>query len=536
MHNVVSLKDLFYRRVFQIPDYQRSYSWEHQQVQEFLEDLEFLPPNKHHYTGTIVIHESDSATDLMDEDGDSYDRVDIVDGQQRLTTIILLLDGIRRHLERRSKKAKKLSRGIRKNYISARDMNGQTLYRLSLNSNTDHFFRKDILSDRPGVEGPKITSHIRLVSTKRQIRSYLDGLADAGNGDAETALTGLYTKITGQLRFSLYEVNSQAEVGVIFEVMNDRGKPLTNLEKVKNYLLHVSGKLPFSNDLDATVNNAWSEIFLQMMAAGLTSGTDEDRFLRAHWIAYYNPQSRNWSGSKSVKDRFNVRRSAGRERELLSELQDYADGLRASCTSYCDAYRPDRTDAFAAYADAPEVQQDIKEWSTKLVRVGVMAPFLPLLLSVRERWPDKPGRYLELLRLFEAFAFRVYGLLSYRADAGQSTLFHLSHRVATGQISFGSLRREVKVLLQYWGNDEDCGEKLNYRKRRNWYEWKALRYFLYEYEIHLAGNRRATPKISWEELQKAEYRESIEHVLPQTIEGRGYWTKRFTNKQHEKYS
>ena len=151
MHNVVSLKDLFYRRVFQIPDYQRSYSWEHQQVQEFLEDLEFLPPNKHHYTGTIVIHESDSATDLMDEDGDSYDRVDIVDGQQRLTTIILLLDGIRRHLARRSKKAKKLSRGIRKNYISARDMNGQTLYRLSLNSNTDHFFRKDILSDRRSI-------------------------------------------------------------------------------------------------------------------------------------------------------------------------------------------------------------------------------------------------------------------------------------------------------------------------------------------------------------------------------------------------
>ena len=142
VNNVVSLKDLFYRRVFQIPDYQRSYSWEHQQVKEFLQDLEFLPSDKHHYTGTIVIHQPDTVADLMDEDGNSYDRVDIVDGQQRLTTIILLLDGIRRHLKKHSKQAKKLSHGIRKNYISACDLNGQPLYRLSLNSDTDFFSEK----------------------------------------------------------------------------------------------------------------------------------------------------------------------------------------------------------------------------------------------------------------------------------------------------------------------------------------------------------------------------------------------------------
>ena len=531
----MSLKDLFYRRVFQIPDYQRSYSWEHQQVQEFLEDLEFLPSNKHHYTGTIVIHGADSSTDLMDDEGDSYERVDIVDGQQRLTTIILLLDGIRKLLESCSKKSKKLSRGIRKNYISACDMNGQPLYRLSLNSDTDYFFRKNILSDQPGVEGPRIASHIRLNDAKGQIHKYLDVLSNTGSADSETALTGLYTKITRQLRFTLYEVDSQAEVGVIFEVMNDRGKPLTNLEKVKNYLLHVSAKLPFPNDLYAAVNDAWGEIFRQMMAADLTSGADEDGFLRAHWIAYYNPQSRNWSGSKSVKDRFDVRRFVGLERRLLSELQGYAEGLRASCTSYCDACRPGRTDAFAAFADEPKVQQDIMQWSAKLVRVGVMAPLLPLLLSVRKRWSDKPDRYLELLRLFEAFAFRTYGLLSYRADAGQSNLFHLSHQVAAGQCDFASLRREVKSLVRYWDDDGGFGERLDYRKTRNWYKWKALRYFLYEYEIHLAAGRRATPKVSWEDLQKSKYLESIEHVLPQTIEDQEYWTKRFTSKEHTQY-
>ena len=363
----------------------------------------------------------------------------------------------------------------------------------------------------------------------------MHAFADTGNRDSETALTGLYTKITKQLRFTLYEVDSHAEVGVIFEVMNDRGKPLTNLEKVKNYLLHVSAKLPFNNDLGAAVNDAWGEIFRQTMAAGLTSGADEDRFLRAHWIAYYNPQPRNWAGSKSVKDRFSVRTFFGREKQMLSELRDYAEGLRASCTSYCDACRPGRTDAFAAYADEPVVRRDIVQWSAKLVSVGVMAPFLPLLLSVRKRWPDKPGRYLELLKLFEAFAFRTYGLLGYRADAGQATLFRLSHEIATKQCGFAELQREVISLVRYWDGDRDFSERLKSPKRRNWYAWKTLRYFLYEYEVYLAAQRRATPKVTWEELQESEYSESIEHVLPQTIEDRKYWAKRFTEKEHVRY-
>ena len=41
-NNIVSLNNLFFGRLFRVPDYQRGYSWEPRQVREFLEDLEVV--------------------------------------------------------------------------------------------------------------------------------------------------------------------------------------------------------------------------------------------------------------------------------------------------------------------------------------------------------------------------------------------------------------------------------------------------------------------------------------------------------------
>ncbi|MCH7945303.1 MAG: DUF262 domain-containing protein, partial [Armatimonadetes bacterium] len=183
MDNVVSLDDLFHKRVFHVPDYQRGYSWEERQVREFLEDLEMLGPNRYHYTGTIVLHKS-SVGVQMGEDGSVYVPVEIVDGQQRLTTIVLLLDGIRRSLAD-SENIFELSRGIKKNFIAAQGSNGQPLFKLSLNQDTDHFFKSSILADQPGVEGPQITSERRLAAAKKQIADFLEATDGTGGATRE---------------------------------------------------------------------------------------------------------------------------------------------------------------------------------------------------------------------------------------------------------------------------------------------------------------------------------------------------------------
>jgi uncharacterized protein with ParB-like and HNH nuclease domain len=92
MNNVLSVEELFAGRVFRVPNYQRGYAWEQQQWEEFLDDLEYLSPGKDHYTGTVVLHEQKKT--VTDEEGKTHFLFDIVDGQQRLTTIVILLSCI----------------------------------------------------------------------------------------------------------------------------------------------------------------------------------------------------------------------------------------------------------------------------------------------------------------------------------------------------------------------------------------------------------------------------------------------------------
>lgn len=536
MDNVIYLNNLFQNRIFCVPDYQRGYSWEQQQVSEFLDDLELLAPGRYHYTGTVVLHEPDPKSALMDSEGNAYTPAEIVDGQQRLTTIVLLLDGIRRSLagSGSSDAANALAQGIAKNYIAAAT-NGSRLYKLSLNEDTDHFFKASILAEKPSVEEPHIASERRLSAAKQQIADYLSAKVNAVESDGEAYLRGLYAKITTQLCFTLYEVDSDAEVGVIFEVMNDRGKPLTNLEKVKNYLLHTSTSLCMDNDLAKSVNDAWSKILQQLMAADHASNNDEDRLLRAHWLSHYDPRLRQWGGSRSIKSRFALRDYTGKHKELLEQLHCYTERLRAASISYCDAYCPNRSDAFETFKAKPEVRKQVIVWSEKLRRTGVTATFLPLLMAVRERWPNDPDKYLEVLRLCEIFAFRVYRWNGYRADAGQSAFFHIGYQLATGGRAYDDTVSAIKSEIVYRCHERDFRNEASAGQSANWYEWGGLRYFLYEYELALAAKQGASSIVSWGELQRNNRQDTIEHILPQSISGQPYWESRFKKQDHVQY-
>ena len=528
LDNVISLQQLFHQRVFRVPDYQRGYSWERRHVQDFLDDLDLLRPNKYHYTGTVVLHVDKSQSQQWDEEGHAYWSADIVDGQQRLTTILMVLDGIRRYLSGCSESSVALATGIRKTFLATIGMHQQPLFKLSLNKDANFFWQNSILADHPVVEGPKISSERRLTAAKEYIAEYL-------HSKEEQWLRELYSKVAAQLRFSLYEVETEADVGVIFEVMNNRGKTLTDLEKVKNYLLHVSTVLDAPNPLAKSVNEAWSNILTQLMAADLLSSDDEDRLLRTHWFCHFDSQSRNWQGSNTIKSKFDLKVIKDDDGELLGQLIDYTDGLRDSAFSFCDAYSPARDAAFASIADV-KLRKDIRNWSFKLLRIGVVATFVPLLVAARSRWMENPNRYLELIRLCERFAFRVYRLKGLRANAGQATLFRLGYQITHNDITFEQTMQRIKDELGRLCNDEDFENLLNaqHQQTRNAYDWIGLRYFLYEYEEHLCSLVNASPKVTWQELVSRDRRETIEHILPQSIEDKPEWRGDFDAGMHQR--
>ena len=520
MNNVFSVQELFAGKVLQIPDYQRGYSWELRQWDELLEDLEFLAPGKDHYTGSVVLHKQDEV--VHDDGGLRHEVFHVVDGQQRLATLVILLDAIRSRLR---ELRPKLSRGICTSYLYFTDISGSRAFKLRLNSDCHDFFTHNVLGDKIGPQGPEIASHERLRAARRHVETYLDAKTKSLGKKFPDWLLDLHDKATQRLKLGQYLVTDSTEVGVIFEVMNNRGKPLSELEKVKNYLLYIASKLSVEeHTLDVQINAAWAEMFRRLMAAGLTDTDDENQMLRAHWLMAYDPDRRKWDGSKSIKDRFNLRTDHRAHKKLLADLTEYVQSLRDSVLVFCEVHAPGQTGAFSAYPE--DRREDLRHWAKKLPRTRVVAQFLPLLVALRLRHPKDADAYLELLKLCELYAFRVYRWAGWRTTAGQTKLIRLGYDLYHKNTALPDISKIMRQMALSYSSDKNFQVYFepSAEDEHNFYLWSGIRYFLYEYEEHLAKGRGI--KMRWEDLERSDPQKTIEHVLPQKPKDK-YWRDRF---------
>lgn len=523
MNNILSVEELFSLRVFRVPDYQRGYAWETQQWEDFIDDLEFLSPGKDHYTGTVVLHQQNK--NLRDEEGKSHTLFDIVDGQQRLTTVIILLSCISAAFDKTNST---LAAGVRKSYVCFQGMNHQPTYKLQLNSDCHDYFVNSILAQCPGPQGPTIAAHERLRSAQKYFEDYISRKSSDLNSEFAPWLMSFYEKITQRLKLVHYAVGDSADVGVIFEVMNDRGRPLSELEKVKNYLLYLSTKLSVNSEaFSQQVNDTWAKIFRQLMAAGLGTKDDEDRLLRSHWLMVYDYDRKQWDGSKSIKRRFNLKNYDEKHKLLLGELVKYVRSLCDSLTAYCDAMRPNAPSAFRIFDDSK--RRALRKSGEELRRIKVTAPFLPLLIACRLRFADDAEQYLYLLKVCELYAFRVYRVAERRSNAGESKLFQLGNEVYADKSKFKQTVAEILARMEHYCPDRTFKTFFDPEQERNWYQWSGLKYFLYEYEESLAGSKPV--KITWDALDHSE--KTIEHILPQTPDHK-YWKERFDAAERKK--
>src|ERR1700722_18289796 len=78
-----------------VPTYQRRYSWNEKQIMEMIEDVGLIEDGDTHLLGSIVC--------LAGHHKAGVNQLDLVDGQQRLTTVAILLECIRQHLEESGK-------------------------------------------------------------------------------------------------------------------------------------------------------------------------------------------------------------------------------------------------------------------------------------------------------------------------------------------------------------------------------------------------------------------------------------------------
>src|SRR5262249_20781428 len=100
----------------------------------------------------------------------------------------------------------------------------------------------------------------------------------------------LYRKLTQHFLFNLYSISNEIDVHVSFETMNNRGKPLSHLELLKNRLIYLSTKFVADefekSKLRDAVNECWKSIY-HNLGRNKDKPLDDDVFLNHHFVMYF---------------------------------------------------------------------------------------------------------------------------------------------------------------------------------------------------------------------------------------------------------
>ena len=269
---LLSLTKLLDGRLFYIPDYQRAYSWGSRQRIDLFEDIERIFQNgarESHFMATIVCLRRETKFPIGT---DVFDRLDIVDGQQRMTTIVLLLNAIKLELGQSDKND--VERELQEISELLVKVSSDNLLLLQTNHDSSHYFSNFIrYGTVDSVDQGKTLADRELLKAIKDCQDFLRGRGMDGQ-----KLLELYSCIKNRLFFILYEISDEKLVYTVFEVLNSRGIEVSWLDRLKCILMGKAYELPeSSNQLIHDLHIIWRDIYKEI---GLHQGlsTESLRF------------------------------------------------------------------------------------------------------------------------------------------------------------------------------------------------------------------------------------------------------------------
>lgn len=260
--NFDCLDDITHSTLFAIPDYQRDYSWGTSEVETLLEDIrELLNKNgingtQKHFCGSIVVIKFDPTVSKNTQGAfqtlklKNFEKVNVIDGQQRLSTLSLLLIAIKRRLNGSgyavSKYEDMIDTGMKDNngefvpVLNFADLNTQNCYRSLLYDKDIKYF--------PNRSGAK-----NMLKALELCEKCVDSICSTTN-DVEGTLDRLIEQVRYHLTFVGIYCEEEADAYQIFESLNATGLSLTPAEQVKNLVLMKS------QDNNAHTLSQWENI------------------------------------------------------------------------------------------------------------------------------------------------------------------------------------------------------------------------------------------------------------------------------------
>lgn len=458
---------------YKIPPFQRDYSWAENEWEDLWADILATIQDggePAHYMGYLVLQSSD-------------DKVfDVIDGQQRLTTLSLIALAVLKQLKKLvDEKQNAISNQqrmdqIRQTYVGYLDpVTLVSRSKLTLNRNNDDYFQTYLvpLGHLP-QRGFRASEHgLRKAFEwfEKRIGDYLKST----QGDAGVALASLVENMSDRLFFTVINVTDELNAYKVFETLNARGVRLSATDLLKNYLFSVLHRATEHQHEMKVLEDRW-----EAMVGRLGSESFPD-FLRVHWIS---------------------RRAFVRQAELFKAIREKVSGREAvfellrSMEEDMDIYLALTT------PDASQWSSDLKGYARDLRMFSVRQPF-PLLVAAHRKFVA--GDFEILLRSCVTISMR-YNVIGGQSPNEQERVYSsVAQKITRGE--YTDVNAALHGMKTVYPNDESFkasfAEKvIRTSSSRN---LKIVRYILCALERQVSG----------QDYDFASEAFNVEHVLPQ---------------------
>ena len=471
--------ELLTRRLFRIPHYQRAYSWQSKQRADMFNDIENLrgKPEGFHFMATVVGLRRDTKTIVTDE----YREIEVVDGQQRLTTLVLLLKAIERKLNCQEPTEKALAQELHKLLVKQDDV---SLILLQTNHDRSQYFSNFLIDgDRPDdVKEANTLADRELLKAIHECESFVD---DKWDDRIE-----LLRIVKNQLKFIFHEIdkNDESAVYTVFEVLNNRGLHVSWLDRLKSRLMSVAFENNQGNSREHIdeLHRIWGKIYETI---GLHQGLSPEALRFGATLKSPSRISKPLGEADAVE---NLTDQVGTSTPKAREVSNWLLEVTKAVNKFMGNMKHSRG-AVTKIAHA------------RLLAVAIILKGFP------------PNQEAELLDQWEKTTFRVFGLCGKDARTGVGDYVRLAWNIQNKpKLNVDEILDRITRL----GESHSIDEVVNQAEKLNWYEgWEPeLRYLLFRYEEHLSGQRgQQFSNEQWDRIWEESAAKSIEHILPQSI-------------------
>lgn len=456
---------------FTIPIFQRTYSWGDEEVHQLWEDIIRTGKNEKinsHFIGSIVY--------ILHEKADSvFQPAMVIDGQQRLTTLSLLLEALARHVGDKEPYEGFSAEKIREYYLINRLENEEKKYKLVL-TQTDKSTLINLVTQKKAPLDPSIRIQSAFEFFQNKLKILGSNIGYLCSGLAKLMIV------------SISLTNGQDNPQLIFESMNSTGKELSQADLIRNYVLM---------DLQPEKQTDLYNEYWRPMEVGFGQEAYEqhfDAFMRHYLTVRTGKIPRIRDVYKSFKE-YTV--------DPDNPFTDIASLLDDLCR---------HSEFYGAMALGKERDKELSQAFQDLRELNVDTAY-PFMLELYEDYQNdvlSKMDFLGILRLTESYVFRRY-ICGIPTNSLNKTFANFT-RTVDKDAYLESVAASYQLMPSYrrFPTDEEFGREIQHR---DLYNFRGRSYWLRKLENH--GKKEIVTVGNY----------TIEHIMPQNENLSPEWQK-----------